>query len=143
MKTTFKTYITAVLAFMLLPACRPQGSSDEIQFISGSKTPSLTVSGEVRFKYEEKTHQLAYNGTEGQFRIMSDKADKFLVVSLGESVTKMGESVSCSIAYTYNGSVEEIKDDFTIANTESTEEGKKVWLWNESLKTGVIILYLN
>lgn len=112
---------------------------EEADFVSKVSDISLTVNGRTQMKFDEETHQIAYDETNLQFRVMDDDLNNYFVVTMDSMPQKVGDVISATVIYTTQDDIPHIKAEFTV----SRYEDDKFWLWDDSGKTGVVISILH
>lgn len=98
---------------------------------------SLTLRGELHFKYDPMTCQAGYSPERYEFRVYDDVLGDWFVLKCSSDPAEKGKKVKASLEYTTSDSMMNLKDlDFEVRKTDS--EGY-VWMWNDSRKIGVVV----
>ena len=130
-------YILPLL--LLLVSCKPKVEMDPGLY--ASDTVSLMIKGKSVFTYDERTMQLGFNRTLGQFRVGNDEMSSFFVLTCSEIPREEGQEIKADLQWTSGSSVKTSSGlTFKVEKYESTG---LVWLWCATDKTGAVVKVLN
>ena len=98
---------------------------------------SLTFKGEVQMKYTPDTHQMSFNDRGREFRVHDDKLSEWFTVKYDKRPVSQGQTIVADVAWTATKGTKRYKG--ISLTVEKTDETGLIWLWNESLRIGIII----
>lgn len=119
-----KKLVSIIAVLALLTSCNGERPDD---VILSDSTPKLIVRGSTVFSYDPDMCQLAYNGSDASFRMMSDDMSEFVCVTLDHIPATEGETVLASeISWTTVYDIE-VRNNITLEVLQL--KGDVIWLW--------------
>lgn len=127
-------YLMCVAFTFVAHACRTYDVDDVLLAYDDI---SLTVKGELQFKYSPLTCQVGYDSVMGEFRAYDDKLAHWFVIRCPVPPANEGETLKAYVEYTTQNTV--IKyDDMEFVVKKISSDGY-IWLWNDYRKIGAVI----
>ena len=138
MRPIIITVAIGLLACMGTNSCNKEFieiDSIEKEMFLGEEREGIYKNGEPLFIYSENTHQKALNPRRVQYRIQTDEQDTCLNVTLESLPERTGTHTTTSIDYRSPGEL--ISSMNHLECSKITRD--RIWLWNSSSLTGVIL----
>lgn len=139
MKSSYlKIILTAILFTGAVSSCREKAieiDSLEKELFLRESREGIYKNGEVIFAFDENRHQKAINSRRIQYRIQTDLQDTCLNVILESLPESAGVHITTSIDYRSPG--EFVSSMSHLECSRASED--KLWLWNSSSLTGIIL----
>lgn len=130
----FIIYMTIALAAVITVSCNDYDIGEVLLVYDDI---SLTVKGELQYKYNPLNHQYGYDLTTGEFRAYDDKLSDWFVIRCSSVPIEAGEIIVADIEYTAQNTTRKFENlQFFVKKMSS--EGY-VWLWNDSRKIGAVV----
>ena len=129
-------YLLCVAFFFVALACR---TYDVDEVLLAYDDISLTVNGELQFRYSPLTCQIGYDSGLGQFRVYDDKLADWFVIRCSALPANEGEILKADVEYTAQNTVRKY-DGIEFVVKKISSDGY-IWLWNHSRKIGVVIRF--
>lgn len=134
MKKCFLKIIIICSVLSLAAAC---AEYDVNEILLERDEVSLTIKGELRFKYTPEDCQLGYSPDRNEFRAYDDKLGDWFVLRCSADPGIEGEKVKGSLEYTTSDSKVNLDGlDFSV---RKTNQDGYIWLWNGDRKIGVVV----
>lgn len=121
-----KKILISALAAIVLCSC---GNERDLPMFIEDSTIRLEVAGDVVFKYDANTCQLAFNREKALFRVHTDNMSDYFIADLDQVPSEVDQEVTATLSWTTASNVTTRKN---IALKTVMIEGDKVWLWSGS-----------
>lgn len=135
-----KKIILTALIMLAVAGCKPDPNnltpkSKELTELLAINVEGMYVNSSPRFIYEEAIHQIVINPTKLIYRIQTDDLNSLLQCKLSSRPAQLAEQTVMVVQLRVTPSVS--PQTYTVTLEKQTDS--KMWLWEESSKTGFIV----
>lgn len=137
-----KIIYSALAVCAAFTGCVNDDGLKEKEFISGRNEISLSIDNHEIMRYNDGSHQLAFNDEKNEFRVYNDSFSNYFVLTCSSMPSTAGETIKAVLTYTNNRNKVICETGTFKVSKINEDDGRMIWMWNQDKHIGVVVKVL-